>query len=596
MKNVYLFQPQYSVEVRNQDSYWIPYSVGCLWSYCNQFEHIKNNFEIKDIIFKREHPDQILNKLQDPCLCTFSCYVWNEQYCLYIAKLIKQKFPNCIIQFGGPQTSIKTIKNNDFIDCVIIGEGELSYLELLNTVLSDKPMQKIYQKNRIEDLNFPSPYQTGIFNKIIEKNPSVLWATTLETNRGCPHSCTFCDWGSLTYSKVKLFDLNRVNSDLDWISKNNVAFLFCADANFGMYKERDIEIAKMIREIANNSILESVSIQYAKNSTEVVFEIAQILGDISRGVTLSVQSMNEPTLKAIKRKNLHINNLKSHIKRSKQLKVKTYTELILGLPDETLDSWKEGFSKILECGQHESIDVWFCLVFENSELNSNFSRELYKIKTINAEDYLSFTNQKDFSDIKETVELINQTNTMSTEELIECYMYGWLIVQFHIAGYTQILSKYYFNVLNLSYREFYDNLFDIIKKDTGILGSHYKKINEIISTYVKTGKIIENAKTGGHSLHVISFEFMFKNKNIIFDLLGEKLNPSLEIFELQKSFIFNENEIYPKILESNYDIENWENKKIVYKINNNFKDYDGTNFFILRRKGLLQNTISKIRE
>ena len=53
MKNIYLFQPQYSVEVRKQENYWIPYSVGCIWSYCNQFDEVKNNFILKDIIFNR---------------------------------------------------------------------------------------------------------------------------------------------------------------------------------------------------------------------------------------------------------------------------------------------------------------------------------------------------------------------------------------------------------------------------------------------------------------------------------------------------------------------------------------------------------------
>lgn len=90
--------------------------------------------------------------------------------------------------------------------------------------------------------------------------------------------------------------------------------------------------------------------------------------------------MNEPTLKAIKRKNMSINKISEQIQKSKEYGVKTYTELILGLPEETLDTWKDGFSKILECGQHESIDVWFCQMFGDTELNSSTSREVYGIK------------------------------------------------------------------------------------------------------------------------------------------------------------------------------------------------------------------------
>lgn len=38
---------------------------------------------------------------------------------------------------------------------------------------------------------------------------------------------------------------------------------------------------------------------------------------------------------------------------------------------------------------------------------------------------------------------------MTNNELIEAYMYGWLIVQFHIAGYTQIVAKHFYENLNI---------------------------------------------------------------------------------------------------------------------------------------------------
>ena len=80
-KNVYLFQPQYSIENRKEHNYWIPYSAGCLWSYAMQFKDLYDTFDLKHIGFRREPPDQVLEKMQNPVLCGFSCYVWNQQYC-----------------------------------------------------------------------------------------------------------------------------------------------------------------------------------------------------------------------------------------------------------------------------------------------------------------------------------------------------------------------------------------------------------------------------------------------------------------------------------------------------------------------------------
>ena len=78
-KSLYLFQPQYSVEYRNEKNYWIPYSVGCLWSYCNQFEDIQENIKLQDIVFKREMHEDYLSKMYCPDICGFSCYQWNKK-------------------------------------------------------------------------------------------------------------------------------------------------------------------------------------------------------------------------------------------------------------------------------------------------------------------------------------------------------------------------------------------------------------------------------------------------------------------------------------------------------------------------------------
>ena len=583
-----MFQPQYAVEVRNEDTYWLPYSVGCLWAYCMQYDDVSSGFYLKDLIFKREDPEKLVARLEDPVVCAFSTYIWNEQYNLHVAKLIKEKYPECIIEFGGPQATEKLTKY-DFIDCIIVSEGEEAFLDLLRKVISMEPFERIYRKNRIEDMDFQSPYQLGVFRKIVSDNPDVLWSMTVETNRGCPHRCTYCDWGGMTYQKVKHFGLERITDDINWAARNNVGFIFNADANFGMFKERDLEIAKLFRSAADRGKLEAINVQYSKNSTEVIFEIAQILGDISRGVTLSVQSMNEPTLKSIKRKNMSINKISEQIEKSKKYGVKTYTELILGLPEETLDSWKNGFAQILQCGQHDSIDVWFCQMFGDTDLNSSLSREVHGIKTIKAEDYMSFS--KEDHDIKEVIELISETNTMTNDELIEAYLYGWLIIQFHIAGYTQLVAKHFYKNLNVDYRIFYDALFEFIKKDTGVIGQHYKEIEKSVSHYMKTGKILDQGKHG-HTLHAGSFAFMFNNKKDIFDILDKVATLLIpiddDILKLQRAFIFDEDVQYP------YYIECEDGK---YEVDTEFKEFDKNDphtVFILRRKGLLKNQLCKV--
>lgn len=599
MNNVYLFQPQYSVEVRKEENYWLPYSVGCLWSYCSQFDDVTENYQLKRLIFKREDPDELVAGLDNPFLCAFSCFIWNEQYNLHVAQKVKQAYPNCVIEFGGPQASKSMLDKHDFIDCVMLGgDGEENFLDLLRLLYKEEEYPRLYERSRMTNLDMPSPYQAGIFDTIVAENPDVTWASMLESNRGCPHRCTYCDWGGTTYGKVHQFGLQRVIEDIDWMVNNRVGYIFLTDANFGMFGERDIYLAELLREAGQNpkSRIDDIVIQYSKNSNENVFKVAEALGEFcKRGITISAQSMNQPTLKAVKRKNLSIKNYAQHMELAKKYKVRTYTEMILGLPEETLESWKEGFATILENGQHESIDIWFCQVFGNTELNSALSREVYGIETVKAEDYLSFTNTK-HSNITEIVEIINKTNTMSTKDIVEAYLYSWMIVQFHINGFSQLISKYYRNVKNISYRQFYDKLFEHVKNDSKLFGDHYRSLYNRLYEYMSTGKVTYDGDTG-HSLELSmahDFNVFWDNKQYVFNLIRSCWDVPEDIFTIQKQFVYDPDKEYPYELESSVDFESGEQGKIRYNLCNGRSEEDRYNMWAIKRQGLDKNTMVRL--
>lgn len=597
MKNVYLFQPQYAVEYRNENTFWLPYSVGCIWSYAYQFPDIKESFELKDIVFRREDPIDVLNRMENPSLCGFSCYVWNEKYCLHLAELIKQRWPECVIVFGGAQSSGKMIKY-DFIDTVLMAEGEETFLEVLRNLLQEKPPQQFYSKKRLENLDIPSPFTTGVFDKIIEQNPNALWSMTFETNRGCPYACTFCDWGGVTYSKVKKFSIDRVREDLEWCIGKPIGYLFCADANFGIFKDRDVEIAKIIAAVAPQSKIDSINVQYAKNSTDIVFTIAKILGDLNKGVTVSVQSMNDLTLEAIKRKNLDINNIQRLMTLSQEHDVSTYTEVILGLPLETLDSWKQGMADILEMGQHSSIDMWFTQLLENSELSTLAARQQYGIKSIIAKDYTPLYNSIDWRGVEEEIELVNETNTMSTKEMVEAYMYGWMIIHFHITGYSQVIAKYCRHVKNISYRSFYDLLFEKIQTRPEFI-EHYQELYRIVDHYLRHGRVLPfgNHNKGGHGIHSASYGYLYENKHLVYKFIRDISKDfgiyDSNLFELSENFVYNKETIYPLQVSLDIDIETWSAGNQTYVIEPRISADSNFDFYFYRRQGWIKNKFKK---
>jgi len=552
-KNVYLFQPQLGVDLGSLYSYYLPYSVGCLWSYARQFDKIVNTFCLADLIFRKEHPNDILKRLQDPSLCGFSCYSWNEKYCLHLAEEIKKKWPDCVIVFGGPQTT-KNYLLQPYIDSVITGEGEECFYDLLCDVADNVEVQPFYDKRRIQQLDIPSPYTTGVFDTLIKNNPQIRWSMVFETNRGCPYACTFCDWGSVTQSKIKKFEMHRIQEELDWMASNPIGYVFSADANFGIFRERDLEIAKMIRHAADRSgLIDGVVLLYAKHSTEVVFEIEQILGKYGKGVTIAVQSMNDKTLHAIKRKNMKINDIAHMLELSKKYGVNVYTDVILGLPEETVDSFKQGLCEILKLGMHENILVWFAQLLPNSELSSQVSVENYGIQSLHAKDYTTNFNNKDYYGINESVTMVTATNTMTTIDLVESYMYAWMILHFHGQGYSREIATYLHDQ-GIDYRNYYDLLFENLQ--SGILKNHIQQFRSIITNYLATGELIfpdvteqdakfdKNFKKGTsstlHSIHDASREYLKTMQDALHEIsisVGEKLcTIPVNVKDKQKAF------------------------------------------------------------
>ena len=129
----------------------------------------------------------------------------------------------------------------------------------------------------------------------------------IETNRGCPFPCTFCYWGKGGLSrKYKFHGLQRTFAELEWCANHKIQYVFNADSNFGMHR-RDRQIAEKIVQLKNSlGFPKKFRTCYGKNTDERIFEIGTLFHEheIEKGITLSRQSLNENTLKIIKRDNV----------------------------------------------------------------------------------------------------------------------------------------------------------------------------------------------------------------------------------------------------------------------------------------------------
>ena len=352
-KNIYLVQPSFM----NESTVQFPYAIGALASYAWTFGDVRDAYDLKGILFLREDPDGIVDSLESPYLMGFSCYIWNYEYNKALAQKVKARFPECRILFGGPQIpeNASPLRDLPFVDLLIHNEGEIPFRALLQALSTDADLHTV---NNISfrdggdvvttpfvvecEFNFPSPITSGFFDRLLREHPDIEFLPLVETNRGCPNHCAYCSWAN-NRARVRLVPLERVFRDLTWISEHHMEFVSSSDANFGMFP-RDEQIADKIVELyMKNGYPKKFQVSYTKDSDERVFRITEKLSrvGICKGVTLSFQTMSEEAQKNIGRSNMDIDFYKRLSERYDKAKIPTYTELIIGLPGETFESFRD---------------------------------------------------------------------------------------------------------------------------------------------------------------------------------------------------------------------------------------------------------------
>lgn len=478
MKNIYFVQVDVAATSGTQNAY-LPYTAGILVASAFTSEAVKNNCTFKEFIFLREEIEDVVARMDNPAFVGFSCYCWSTEYNKLLAKAVKEKYPDCLIVFGGHDIpdNFDMLSDYPYIDVLCHGEGEDTTRDLLEAYCLDKPFDSVNNISfRSSDgfvrtqtvlqstLDYPSPYLEGWFDDIIEKHPEITFNAILETSRGCPNQCAYCDWGLLK-AKTRLFPFERVQAEIRWMSEKKIAFVWGADANFGMFK-RDLQIAdELVKAKQETGYPERMRMNYAKNNYENVFAIVKKFKECEFdriGATLSFQSLSPVVLQNIGRKNSSLDFYKDLLTVYNKENMKTYSELILGLPGETYESFIEGIGKLFEIGQHFVFEVYGCILLPNAVMGQKDYIKKHGIKTVRSEIIRPHFNNDAFN-VPEYNTIIVETNTMSREMWVRATTFYYMAKALHGNGLLRAFAIYLHNEKGLPYEKFYDGVIDYLE-------------------------------------------------------------------------------------------------------------------------------------
>lgn len=308
----------------------------------------KNDFDIQMLEFTiKDDFDYIANTCKNYDLVAFSCYIWNIEPTLQIAKKIKNLSPNTFVLLAGPEVSYENqnIISLPFVDFIIEGEGEIAFGQLLknfenfenvSSLVWKKNGEIIRNKSTLLNLNYLkniNPYQGESYEVLKNK------VTYIEATRGCPFNCSFC---LAANEKVRYLPKETFFENLYYLCKNAKLVKFL-DRTFNANVDYAIEIIEFILKHRTNDTVFQFEIKadfYQKKFLDFIKKLPEGVFRFEIGI----QSVNNFANEAVGRR-ANFENIKTFVHEIGN-KVELHTDLIVGLPFDDFDAIKKSFNEV----------------------------------------------------------------------------------------------------------------------------------------------------------------------------------------------------------------------------------------------------------
>ena len=497
----------------------IPYGIAIVASYALKFLGHKIDADL----FKYTADFIEYLEQKTPQVACFSNYVWNLALSYEFARQIKSRSPESIIVFGGPNYPLDTEEQEAFlsahpdIDFYIYRDGEQAIVELFNRLFEyNFDVAKIKESQlRIANCHYvtegqivqgdllptltdieeiPSPYLSGLCDKLLGRDLVPL----IQTTRGCPFSCTFCQGGDKYFNRISRFSSERIKDEVEYIAqRTTVPNLMLADSNFGMYKE-DIEVSRIIAAVQDKYDWPKYFIGIdGKNNKERVMKVASIV----KGSFLSaaVQSTNAQVLKNVKRQNVSLSQMIQVAQYAEALGANDISEVILCLPGDTKDAHFKSILDLIDAGIHV-VRSHQLIMLPGSELATKKNREQYNMQTRfrvtprTVSFYQLFGKQFVAPEIDE---ICVANSTMSYDDYLECRLFDLTVEIFFNNGIFRELLKF-LKLYNVSSSSFIMNLHMRLRSSPSQLSTVYdnflRETNELWSSRNELEELLNQSK------------------------------------------------------------------------------------------------------
>ncbi len=312
----------------------------------------------------------------DPDVLGCSAYLWSFPFLVELARRVKEDDPRRLVVFGGPSARPSMLGQRPFlsarewIDVLAINDGEQTFVEIVTA--ADRRAEALATvcgialpsrggldggwvmtpERPLADLNdLPSPYEMDLVQ--------AGGLAVLQTYRGCPFTCSFCEWGTLE-SPQRVRGVDELRREFDGMDRQPVIGALLVDAGLNL----NSAAFRNLREAADrHGFFEHRSLICEVYPAKVRPEHIAFLGSIGRAlVGIGLQSFDNAVL-------AHVDRSYDEARFEQTLNALTAVagvaiEIILGLPGDTPENFRRSFerARALPC----ALRVYHCVVLPSA--------------------------------------------------------------------------------------------------------------------------------------------------------------------------------------------------------------------------------------